>query len=155
MKFTAVSFRRISQQIVFFIHHETFGDVFLRTLTFHETEFSFTERGNISFFPFWLALFLAIEGKQKSETEFSEWSSFVGVVHTNTRLQAANACVLVYGWFNGRKRRKTVKSIQKIMLNIPSSVACHVSVSPNVFTALRVNFNQNFSVLILKWNKNI
>jgi hypothetical protein len=63
--------------------------------------------------------------------------------------------VLVHGMIQRerQKRRKTVKSIQKIMLNIPSSVACHVSVSSNVFTALRVKFYQNFSVLILKWNK--
>lgn len=37
------------------------------------------------------------------------------------------------GWFNGHEK-KTVGSIQKIMLNVRSSVACHVSVSSNVST---------------------
>lgn len=59
------------------------------------------------------------------------------LIHLHNVSVSRLSAVLVYGWwFNGQKRRKTVESVQNFLLNIPSSVACHVSVSSNVFNGI-------------------
>jgi hypothetical protein len=51
-------------------------------------------------------------------------------------------------------KKKTVGSIQKIMLNVRSSVACHVSVSSNVSTVDCQAF-RSFNLEIINKQRNI
>lgn len=151
MKFTAVSFRRTTPECLY--SHRVFHPlwnvrrrIFTHFVAPRDLNFLHLAKKHFKF-SFDLHFFGSQTKQKKIRNQFSRWSfSFVIVIqptHSYTTASRAHLC-----WCTddstGKKRRKTVKSIQKIMLNIPSSVACHVSVSSNVFTALRVNFTRTF-----------